>query len=395
MTRHASLKPALVALAGLAACVLLSACGSRAPAALKPATPVADTQNVDMLVVTTRRPVDDASQMFGGERRLAASYARLSVSLPLKRQTGEVIWPDQSPADPSRTFATTRADVIDHKTFEAALRASHRGRGGRQVLVFVHGYNTRFDEAAFRFAQITADTGGIGEVKPILFSWPSWGSVSAYPYDRESAVTSRDALADLLEQLARDPSIGHVAILAHSMGGFLTMEALRTVALRQGRVPAKIGDLMLAAPDIDVDVAAAQGRALGLPRPRITLFTSRDDQALRFSRFAWGSRDRLGSLDPSVEPYHSRLAEAGVQVIDLSSDASKDRLRHGKFAESPRAVQAIGARLAAGDKLGGGADSAADSLATVTQGAARVIGNVVTAPLQVLSDTPAPSHLSP
>jgi esterase/lipase superfamily enzyme len=380
---------------GLAAAALVGAllagCGSRAPAALKPAAPVVGAETVDLLAVTTRRQVDDASQLFGGERRLTASYARLTVSLPSQRKAGEVIWAETSPADPSRTFATTRADILDRKGFEAALRGSPRGRGGRQVMVFVHGYNTRFDEAAFRFAQITADTGGAGEVTPILFSWPSWGSVSAYPYDRESAVTSRDALADLLDQLARDPAVGHVAILAHSMGAFLTMEALRTLALRNGRIPAKIGDLMLAAPDIDVDVAASQARALGAHRPRITLFTSRDDQALRFSRFAWGSRDRLGAIDASSEPYRTRLAEAGVQVIDLSGDASSDRLRHGKFAESPRAVQAIGARIAAGDRLGGGADSAADSLATVAQGTVRVLGAVVTAPLQVIADTPAPT----
>jgi esterase/lipase superfamily enzyme len=194
----------------------------------------------------------------------------------------------------------------------------------------------------------------------------------------------------LLEQIAREPGVGHVAILAHSMGAFLTMESLRTVALRNGRVPAKIGDLMLAAPDIDVEVAASQARALGSKRPRITLFVSRDDQALRLSRFAMGSRDRLGAIDPSKEPYSSQLAQAGVQVIDLSGEASSDKLKHGKFAESPSAVQAIARRIAVGDNLGGGGTSAADNLAILANGTVRVLGSVVTAPLEIITDNQAP-----
>ena len=387
MTQGVSVFQVVVA-ALMAACAV--ACSSRPPAALLPAVSAAGSQTVNLLAVTTRRPVADASQMFGGERQHTASYARFAISLPPQRTSGEVIWAETSPADPTRTFAATRAELLDRKAFEANLRAGSGGRSGRQVMVFVHGYNTRFDEAVFRFAQITADTGAAGEVTPILFSWPSWGSVSAYPYDRESSITARDALADLLEQIAREPGVGHIAILAHSMGAFLTMESLRTVALRNGRVPAKIGDLMLASPDIDVEVAASQARALGSKKPRITLFVSRDDQALRLSRFAMGSRDRLGAIDPSKEPYSSQLAQAGVQVIDLSGEASSDRLKHGKFAESPSAVQAIARRIAVGDNLGGGGTSAADNLAILANGTVRVLGSVVTAPLEIITDNQAP-----
>ncbi len=71
------------------------------------------------------------------------------------------------------------------------------------MLVFVHGYNTRFDEAAFRLAQIVHDSGA--EVTPILFSWASWASLGAYPYDRESAALGRDGLEALIEKLAAEP----------------------------------------------------------------------------------------------------------------------------------------------------------------------------------------------
>ncbi len=145
------------------------------------------------------------------------------------------------------------------------MRASARGPARGHVLVFVHGYNTRFDEAVFRLAQVVHDSGA--PVTPVLFSWPSWGSLASYPYDRESAAFSRDALEDLLARLAKDPSVTQVSVLAHSMGGWLTMEALRQMGIRQGGIPARISNVMLAAPDIDVDVALMQGRAFGGRRP--------------------------------------------------------------------------------------------------------------------------------
>ena len=63
---------------------------------------------------------------------------------------------------------------------------------GRRVLIFVHGFNTRFEEAVYRFAQIVHDARV--DVAPVLFTWPSGGNVTDYVYDRDSAVYSRDAL---------------------------------------------------------------------------------------------------------------------------------------------------------------------------------------------------------
>ena len=56
-----------------------------------------------------------------------------------------------------------------------------------QVLVFIHGFNDRFEDAVFRFAQVVHDSDA--PVVPVLFTWPSRGSVLAYGYDRESTFT--------------------------------------------------------------------------------------------------------------------------------------------------------------------------------------------------------------
>ena len=52
------------------------------------------------------------------------------------------------------------------------------------ALVFVHGYDTSFDNALYRTAQIAYDLRFDGA--PFLYSWPSGGAVVSYPYDRES-----------------------------------------------------------------------------------------------------------------------------------------------------------------------------------------------------------------
>ena len=84
---------------------------------------------------------------------------------------------------------------------------------------------TDFEEAVYRLAQIADDLHA--PAVPLLFTWPSRGKLLAYGYDRESATYSRDALEALLQKLARDPEVREVSVLAHSMGNWATLEALR------------------------------------------------------------------------------------------------------------------------------------------------------------------------
>jgi esterase/lipase superfamily enzyme len=103
----------------------------------------------------------------------------------------------------------TRAEAL------ASFRRLLRQTPGKNVLVFVHGFNNRFEDAVFRYAQIVHDSGA--SAVPVLFTWPSRGSVFAYGYDHESATYSRDALEDGLRFLAKDPEVKEITVLAHSM----------------------------------------------------------------------------------------------------------------------------------------------------------------------------------
>jgi esterase/lipase superfamily enzyme len=254
---------------------------------------------VDMLVATTRsdNPVAPGV-MFNGERAHGLAFADIVVSIPPDetRKVGDVQWPSAIPGDPAHDFVTLRADRLDLKEAKAAFDQRLRTGPSRHVLLFVHGYNTRFEEAVYRFAQITHDSGA--RVVPVLFTWPSRGKLFDYVYDRESATYSRDGLEAVLQALAKDPNVDSISILAHSMGNFVAAEALRQMAIRNRSLSPKIKDIMLAAPDLDFDVFRREIAEIEASdkNPPVTLFVSQDDYALAASRELAGNEPRLGAI---------------------------------------------------------------------------------------------------
>src|SRR5215212_9114535 len=239
--------PPLRLLLTFLAAVTLGACANLRGVMVPVRGSFSGASQVDMLVATTRKQ-SNPEELFSGDRGPALAFANITVSIPpaAARQIGEVQRPRQVPGNPATDFVTLKADLIDRPQ---ALAWFHRTLGTvpkRQVLVFIHGFNNRFDDAVFRFAQIVHDSQA--RVLPVLFTWPSRGSVLAYGYDRESTNYSRNGFEDVLRTLAKNPGVGEITILAHSMGNWLTLESLRQMAIREGSVDARIRNVLLAAP---------------------------------------------------------------------------------------------------------------------------------------------------
>jgi esterase/lipase superfamily enzyme len=368
------------ALAGvLIAAFVLTGCGGRLIGVMQPAGVVArgsspGTSNVDLLVATTRAPSSDPAVLFSGERGTGLTVNAVDVSIPpdANRKVGQVQWPSRLPADPQKSFVTVAVDPLqDERAGEEWLK-NHMPKS-RRALIFVHGFNNLYEDAVYRFAQIVHDSHA--DVAPVVFTWPSRGSIFDYNYDKESTNYSRDALEELLRRTAANPAVDDITIMAHSMGTWLTVEALRQMAIRNGRVAAKINNVILASPDLDVDVFSRQFASLGKDRPHFTIFVSRDDRALALSRRISGNVDRLGQIDPSVEPYRSKLEAAGITVLDLTKLKGSDRLNHGKFAESPEVVRLIGDRLVAGQTITDSQVGIGEAVGAVAMGAAQTVGS--------------------
>lgn len=359
----------------LVICGLVAGCGGRPIGVLTPvAAAYPSASQVDILVATTRQSVADTGVLFSGERSRDLSLAAVKVSIPPDegRQIGQVQWPSRLPPDPSREFATLAVTPIDGKKAARTWLNGHLPPK-RRVLLFVHGFNNRFEDAVYRFAQIVHDSGA--DVAPVLFTWPSRARIFDYLYDRESTNFSRDALEETLRTIANDPRVSEVTVMAHSMGAWLAVEALRQMSIRDGRVAPRIRNVILASPDLDVDVFATQWASLGQPRPDTFLFTSRRDRALALSRRLSGNVSRLGMIDPNDAAYREQLKKAGIVVFDLTDvESSGDRLNHGTFAGNPEVVQLIGARLITGQTITDSDASLGERIGTATMGLGQAVG---------------------
>ncbi|MDC7741942.1 alpha/beta hydrolase [Rhizobium binxianense] len=354
--------------------LLLTSCGHpggvMASVSISSSTP--PTSRVDMLVATTREPSGNPATLFNGERSSKPHLTQISVSIPAKREAGTVQWPKRLPPDPATDFAVTNVQQID--TIAQGRVWFRQHVNGGHALVFIHGLNNTYEDSVFRLAQIVHDSKM--QATPVLFTWPSRAEITAYQYDKESTNYSRTALEQALRTLAADANVKDITVMAHSMGTWLAMESPRQMGIPDGRVNSKIHNVILASPDIDIQVFAKQYVEMGEPRPKFTIFISQDDKALAISSFLTGRVSRLGAINPAEEPYSSKLEKAGITAIDLTKVKTNDKLNHGKFAESPEIVQRIGQRLMTGQTLTDSKVTLGQRITAVIGGTAANIGTV-------------------
>ncbi len=295
--------------------------------------------NVTMFVASTRK--DDSTDSPEGGLR----YSMSMISVPPGHTPGNIESPTFGKPNVKKHFVIVGGSPMSGDRFrnEIATHLSGRVGSNRDILLYVHGFNTSADEARFRLSQIVAD-GRFGGV-PVLFTWPSKSNLFSYVSDKDSATASRDAVAKVMKDLADTPGIGRIHILAHSMGTWLAMEALRENAI--GGAPdlnGRLGDVMLAAPDIDLTVFKQQISRLD-GRAHVSIFVSRADRALSMSSRLAGDRQRVGALDPTNARDRSELDRLGVKVYDVSS-FSGGFVGHGVYADAPDVIRTIGAHLA-------------------------------------------------
>ncbi len=337
----------------------------------------------EILIATTRAPGTEPGEVFSGGRGPALAFAQADISVPAVHETGRIERPrGNASIDPARHFAASEVGVYeDEAAFSAQLRTQLAATDGR-AMVFVHGYRTRFDDAVYRMTQIIHDSGYSGTA--VLFTWASSGRTVDYVYDNNSATIGRDGLERTL-RLIRSAGATRIDIVAHSMGNWTTMEALRQIAIADERdITETLGDVVLASPDIDVDVFRSQLQRIGMPERPFFVLLSRDDRALLVSSIIAGNRPRVGDYDKSEE-----LAELGIIVVNVSGLGAGDPLNHTKFADNPLLVKLLGDRLRENDQLGTGTADVGDRISRLALGLGQTLGTaaeiVITTPIEVIS----------
>ncbi len=268
-----------------------------------------------------------------GENSGALRLGRADVWLPKliedggARERGETPHVQgQAPNDAdklSEYVFLTRITTSGRETFTATLQDAIYYEGSDSILLFVHGFNVKFDEALVRAAQLSNDLSrndaydvGI----PVLYSWPSAGEVSIEEYraDRDRSINSAPYLEEFLDLITEDLDVSRINIVAHSMGNRVLTKALEDYArdylVRHERDDLEFRILLVAA-DVERDVFAAANGVFDNLDANVTIYTSDTDRALYASNIL-NKAKRLGETDTD-KPY-IRNAQ-NYQTIDATA----------------------------------------------------------------------------
>jgi esterase/lipase superfamily enzyme len=278
------------------------------------------------------KSADDPSKGFGNKPDSAGvvRYGTCTVQIPEAHTHGSVgtAWHrrwlklrfsddhlkivDRVPIEPLEFFRALRAEL-------AAL--SH---AERVALVYLHGYNVSFDDAAIRAAQIGFDLKVLGLTA--FFSWPSCGSILSYFADTNRIAASERHIADFLIRVATDSGASAVHLIAHSMGSLGLARAIpRITAQASSAGGVRFGQIVLAAPDMEVELFRDLAAIYPSISERTTMYVSKKDRALRLAK-RLQRHNRAGFSPPvTVVP---RIDTVEVSKIDVTL------LGHRYYAEA-------------------------------------------------------------
>ena len=297
------------------------------PAPAPPAKPIV----VDIDYVTDRAPTTVKGQLFFTGARSADAklrYGTALVTIPPGHRRGELEQPSFlvsalfDEKDESH-YVTLKSLLPKSETeFFKYLKSNASDHGG-DVLIFIHGYNVTFEDAALRLAQIKYDLQFAGPA--VLYSWPSRGTTYGYPSDEESVQWSMRNFKPFLKQVIKQSAAKRLILIAHSMGNRLLASAMEALANESVPLSISVKEVILAAPDIDVGVFEQMSAAIHSAGSHVTIYESRKDRALQASRL-FHSFPRVGDANP-VHVF------AGFDVMDASK-LETDFLNHSYFAEN-------------------------------------------------------------
>jgi len=287
------------------------------PIAFDPtSSPILNSDIYPVWYATNRKPISINSESRGytSDRSSELKYGKVYVRMPndyleqLRSQNWIKKILFRSPE--SKLEVVGRAPITQGSFFsDLRDEIAKNSKDERYVLVYIHGYNTTFDEAAQRAASIGYQ---LKAPTTAFFSWPSQGRPAAYVADKNAADISAGKLASFLVNLQAQSGTEKIHIIAHSMGNDVLLQAIEHPILKTAfRKGLKFGQIILAAPDVDADRFAEHATAYPSVADRVTLYASNDDSALSLSK-GIAKFPRAGLLPPIMRV-------TGIDSLDVSS----------------------------------------------------------------------------
>lgn len=265
-----------------------------------------------------------------GSRRGPMAFGVAEVSVPRDRAPGSIprpsVWTFEFRPDPNKhMILNSVTPITDRDSFFQRVSQVVADSERKEAFVFVHGYNTSFEGAAIRAAQLAVDMHLDGAA--ILYSWPSRASLLGYAADTRTVADEAllDDVAAFLTQVANQTGANRVHLVAHSMGNRVLMRALDRIAAANTDGKPTFNEVVLAAADVGVDEFQATLPRILSTGERFTLYASGRDRALQISEQV-NSMRRAGDA-------RTIMIQPGLQTVDTTA-ASGGLLGHDDFAGS-------------------------------------------------------------
>ena len=282
----------------------------------------------------------------------ASRTKRRSVSLPLRvisvtelgrfPATPPPIVFDGEVAKETADYLAAEARATDALHDELRRRLAMTPR--KEAFVYVHGYNTTLDAAAFHMAELWHFLGREGI--PIIYSWPAGhpGLIKGYFRDRESGEFTIYHFKEFLKALAACPELSAINVIAHSRGSDVLAAALRELiiaARARGDHPRsvlKFGQIVAAAPDLDMAVTFQRFGAERLYEgwDQLTVYVTKNDRALGSAEWLFSSPRRIGKVRPEqFSEVERERARSLVNSDFVDARVHTDFMGHGYFLSNP------------------------------------------------------------
>jgi len=305
----------------------------------------------------TNRSVDENAQpygMFGAGRGNDVTYGKSYVILRRSLDTFEIEPEYMIKMDivdePSEAATLSHNEIFSREDFSGDLNTAINRSDNNSVLIYVHGFNVSFEEAAIRSAQLSYDIGFSGTT--VFFSWPARGEYPTYIADVESAQASQQYFESMINDVLYLTSANRIYLVAHGLGARLASRVMKSVLLTQPGFRSRVKELVLVAPDIDVNEFTEElVPYIATVDSPVTVYAFGDDSSMAISKslsdgIAVGDNSEGVVLVSRVETIDAGGADASLAAHSGFSDTSSiladiwDLIYNGSRANSRRLLTA-------------------------------------------------------
>ena len=304
---------------------------------------------IEVFVITNRQQKTNnfgcSNNDFSNDLHHQTKYGSCVVLTSGRRVVGEVTANENTI---NTSLKVLQANTLDKQQFFAKLQ-ENQNNALATPLIYVHGFNTKYEEAVLRAAQLAYDLKYQGPV--IVFSWPA-GSTGegfdevmlkkTYQINKINAIGSINPFIEFLQEIQKQGIKAN--FMVHSMGHQIVLTALNQIGQQFPQLNPQnnnetsankilttsnqiIQELFLLAPDYEANLFQQNLATIKPLANRITLYCSQNDKAIAASKIT-NNNHRLGEC--------LKINDPNLDIINVTNiDNSLMGLGHSYFIHKP------------------------------------------------------------